>query len=180
MKSKNLEKQPTTTNPEGERLPKAQFSKFRFVKPTLRIDKSQTTTGKWARFDETRPTGPKQAILHYVSNGNLVFTSEKASIRNDEAYEILLVENPEERKNTKKPTRQISTTKSAGLTGAKIRVLTLDALELRLSMFQRSTNLKRLASGRPKKLSKGLAKGLVLIYLSIFLSIYLLTKPSSP
>ena len=52
MKSQNLEKQPTTTNPEGERLPKAQFSKFRFVKPILRIDKSQTTTGKWARFDD--------------------------------------------------------------------------------------------------------------------------------
>ena len=52
MKSQNLEKQPTTTNPEGERLPKAQFSKFRFVKPTLRIDKSQTTSGKAARFDD--------------------------------------------------------------------------------------------------------------------------------
>ena len=46
MKRQNLEKQPTTTNPEGKRLPKAQFSKFRFVKPTLRSDKSQTTSKK--------------------------------------------------------------------------------------------------------------------------------------
>ena len=67
---------------------------------------------------------------------NLVFTREKVSIRNDEAYEILLVENPEQRKSTKKPTRLISTTKSVSRREAKIRVLTLDAPELRLSMFQ--------------------------------------------
>ena len=96
MKRPNLEKQPTATNPEGKRLPKAQFSKFRFVKPTIRIDKSQTTSKKWARFDEPRPAGPRKAILHYVSNGILVFVSEKVSIRNDEAYEILLVGNPEQ------------------------------------------------------------------------------------
>ena len=50
----------------------------------------------------------------------LVFASEKASIRNDEACEILLVENPEKRKNAKKPTRQISTTKSVSRREAKI------------------------------------------------------------
>ena len=73
-------------------------------------------------------------ILHYVSNGILAFASWKVSIRNDEAYEILLVENPEKWKNTKKPTKLISTTKSVSRREAKIRVLTFDAPELRLSM----------------------------------------------
>ena len=83
--------------------------------------------------------GPKKTILDYVSNGNLVFASEKASIRNDEAYEILVVELDGKSKTAMTTTRQISTSHSVSFAGTKSRVRTLDAPELRLSMFQRST-----------------------------------------
>ena len=76
----------------------------------------------------------------YVYSEILVFASEKASIRNDEACEILLVENPEKRNNAKKPTRQISTTKSVSRREAKNRVSEKEAPELRLSTFQSRRN----------------------------------------
>ena len=46
----------------------------------------------------------------YVYSGSVVFTSEKASTRNDEAYEILFVRFDGKSKTAKKPTRQISKT----------------------------------------------------------------------
>ena len=93
----------------------------------------------------------------------MVFTSEKVSIRNDEAYEILLVENLEQRKHTKKPTRLISTSHSVGLTEPKTHVLAKVTPELLLSMFQRSTSPNGTRIRAPEKLSKGLAERLVLI-----------------
>ena len=44
----------------------------------------------------------------YVYSGNTVFASEKASTRNDEAYEILFVRFGGKSKTAKSPTRQIS------------------------------------------------------------------------
>ncbi len=79
------------------------------------------------------------------------------------------MENPEERKNTKKPTRLISTTKSVSFREAKIRVLTLDALELRLSMFQHSTGPNATRIGSPEKTIERASEGISsYIYTHIF------------
>ena len=90
----------------------------------------------------------------------LVFASEKASTRNDEAYDALVVRFDGKSKTAKKPTRQISTTKSVGLTGAKIRVWTLDALELRLSTFQRSTSVNGTRIRAPEKTIERASEGI--------------------
>ena len=57
----------------------------------------------------------KYPFKSYVYSGSLVFTSEKASTRNDEAYEILFVRFDGKSKMAKSPTRQISKTPSVAL-----------------------------------------------------------------
>ena len=94
----------------------------------------------------------------------LVFATEKTSTRNDEAYEILVVETDGRSKTTKSPTRQISMYQSVLFTGAKIRVSEEEALELRLSMFQSRRGVTGNQIGSAEKLSIYQTKVLVLIY----------------
>ena len=74
----------------------------------------------------------------YVYSEIRFFFERRTPKRSDEPCDILLVEYPEKRKRTKKPTRLISTSHSVSFAGTKSRIRTLGAPELRLSMFQRS------------------------------------------
>mgnify|MGYP001418333892 CR=1 FL=1 len=80
----------------------------------------------------------KKLPKRYVYSEIWVFGERRTPKRSDEPDDIPFVSFDGKRKKTKKPTRLISTTLSISFAGTKSRVRTLDAPELRLSMFQRS------------------------------------------
>ena len=82
----------------------------------------------------------KKLPKRYVYSEIWVFGERRTPKRSDEPDDIPFVSFDGKRKKTKKPTRLISTSHSVSFAGTKSRVRTLDAPELRLSMFQRWRN----------------------------------------
>ena len=81
----------------------------------------------------------KKLPKRYVYNGFWVFCERRTPKRSDEPCDILLVEDLEKWKNACHAKVEISMLQSVSRASTKNRVLTLDALELRLPMFQRCT-----------------------------------------
>ena len=144
-----LEKQESTTTAQGIHVSEAWFSMFWKTKTKKRkrqeISAYEITNTDRPRNGRIEPKGDaergKQLPKRYAYSGKLGFANEKKGKRKDEVRDLPGMISDVKSKNAKTQKSRISTTQSVFRSRTKIRVLTLDAPELRLSMFQRSIRL---------------------------------------
>ena len=141
-----LEKQESTTTAQGIHVSEAWFSKFKKRKTKKRkrqeIATYEITNRDRPRNGRIEPKGDAERAqklpTRYVYSGKVAFANENKGKRKDEVRDLPGMISDVKSKNAKTQKSRISTTPSVSRSRTKSRVLTLDAPELRLSMFQRS------------------------------------------